>query len=250
MKIFNLDSPFMMFLTKVANLMILTVLTLLCFIPVITGGAAVTALYYVSLKLARGEDPYIVKSYFKSFKENFLQATILWILMLAVAGLIAVDWSIIIHTMVGQSARIMSIVMLVISALLLMAALYVFPMLSRFENTVWRTIKNAFLMSIMNFPKSILILVIHLIPIAVLLISQALVPVVFFMGLGVISYLCSLLFVKMFKPFEPEQEENTENPDELAPLSFLMEEEEKEKQESAPVQEDAAKAAEEPEQGE
>lgn len=250
MKIFNLDSPFMMFLTKVANLMILTVLTLLCFIPVITGGAAVTALYYVSLKLARGEDPYIVKSYFKSFKENFLQATILWILMLAVAGLIAVDWSIIIHTMVGQSARIMSIVMLVISALLLMAALYVFPMLSRFENTVWRTIKNAFLMSIMNFPKSILILIIHLIPIAVLLISQALVPVVFFMGLGVISYLCSLLFVKMFKPFEPEQEEDAENPDELAPLSFLMEEEEKEKQESAPVQEDAAKAAEEPEQGE
>ena len=42
MRIFNLDSPFMQFLTKVANLMILNMLTLVCCIPIVTAGAAVT----------------------------------------------------------------------------------------------------------------------------------------------------------------------------------------------------------------
>ena len=44
MKLFNLDSPVMVFLTKVANLMILNLLTIICCIPIITVGPAVTAL--------------------------------------------------------------------------------------------------------------------------------------------------------------------------------------------------------------
>ena len=232
MKIFNLDSPFMMFLTKVANLMILTILTLVCFIPVITGGAAMTALYYVSLKLAKGEDPYIVKSYFKSFKQNFLQATVIWIILLVVTAVIAADWRIITRSMEGTGVQFMSIVMAIVTILLLMTSVYVFPMLSRFENTIVRTIKNAFLMSVLHFPKTVLILIIHLLPIAVLLVSQQLVPVVFLLGIGVIAYLSSLLFVKMFKPFEPEEEEPASDPNELQPLSFIVEEE-KEKQKAA-----------------
>ena len=60
MKLFNLDSPVMVFLSKVANLMILNVLTIICCIPIFTAGAAITALYYVTIKMARGDDPYII----------------------------------------------------------------------------------------------------------------------------------------------------------------------------------------------
>lgn len=56
MKLFNLDSPVMVFLSKVANLMILNVLTIICCIPIFTAGAAITALYYVTIKMARGDD--------------------------------------------------------------------------------------------------------------------------------------------------------------------------------------------------
>ena len=55
MKFFNLDSPVMVFLSKVANLMILNVLTIICCIPIFTAGAAITALYYVTIKMARGD---------------------------------------------------------------------------------------------------------------------------------------------------------------------------------------------------
>ena len=57
MKLFNLDSPVMVFLSKVANLMILNVLTIICCIPIFTAGAAITALYYVTCLLYTSPSP-------------------------------------------------------------------------------------------------------------------------------------------------------------------------------------------------
>jgi uncharacterized membrane protein YesL len=83
MRIFNAESPLMEGLSKVADLVILNLLVLLCCIPVITAGAALTGMHYVLLKMARDEEGYIVRSYFKSFKENFLQATGMWLIFLS-----------------------------------------------------------------------------------------------------------------------------------------------------------------------
>ena len=145
MKLFNLDSPVMVFLTKVDNLMILNLLTIICCIPIITVGPAVTALYYVTIKMARGDEPYIVKSYFKSFKENFKQATILWIVILALIIVLILDWEVVVLMMSGTGAKIMKVVLGVVTIFFVMTALYIFPVLSRFENTIKQTVKNAFL---------------------------------------------------------------------------------------------------------
>ena len=83
-KFFDMDSPVMRVLNRVGDLMIMNFLMILCCIPVITAGAAFTAMHYVLLKIVRGEEGYLIKGFFKSFKENFKQATILWLLMLLV----------------------------------------------------------------------------------------------------------------------------------------------------------------------
>lgn len=223
MKLFNLDSPVMVFLTKVANLMILNLLTLICSIPIITIGPAVTALYYVTIKMARGDDPYIVKSYFKSFKENFKQATIIWIVMLALIIVLVLDWEVVALMMSGNSAKIMKIVLGVVTIFFLLTGLYIFPVLSRFENTIKQTVKNAFLISIMSLPKSIVIVIIHLLPVGLLLLSIQVLPFLFLLGMPVVAYLSSMMFVRVFKKFEPE-EEDLGNGEELAPLSFIVEE--------------------------
>ena len=70
MKIFDLDSPLMNVLNKMADLMWLNILTLICCIPVITAGAALTSMHYVALKIVRNEESYITRSFFKSFKTN------------------------------------------------------------------------------------------------------------------------------------------------------------------------------------
>lgn len=224
MKIFNLDSPFMQFLTMIGNLMIINILTILLCLPIITAGDAITAMYFVTIKMARGDDPYIVKAYFKSFKENFKQATILWILMLIVAFILAADCRIVFVSMEGSFATAMKIIIAVIVIFALMTCLYIFPVLSRFENSIKHTIKNAFLMSILNLPRSVLILVIHLLPALLVLVSTSSIPILFLLGMSVVAYLCSTQYVKIFKKYEPE-EEAVENGDDLAPLSFIVEEE-------------------------
>ena len=70
-RLFNLDSPIMVFLSKMADLLILNLLALICCIPIITIGASMTAMSYVTLKMVRDEECYIAKDFFKSFRQNF-----------------------------------------------------------------------------------------------------------------------------------------------------------------------------------
>ena len=209
--------------------MILNVLTIICCIPIFTAGAAITALYYVTIKMARGDDPYIIKGYFKSFKENFKQATIIWLIMLVVIAIIAVDWRVTLVMMTGSSAKIMKTVLFIVSFLLLLTGLYIFPVLSRFDNTVKNTFRNAFL-----------IMIIHLIPVALLLVTIQALPFLFLLGVPAVAYFSSLLYVGIFKRFEPE--EQVQDGENLAPLSFIVEEEQA--KQAALEAEAAAKTAE------
>ena len=81
--------------------------------------------------------------------------------------------------------------------------IYIFPVLSRFENTVKNTIRNSFLMSILNLPKTILLVIINLVPAVVLLVTLQAMPIVILFGFSVPAYVASMLFVKIFKRFEP-----------------------------------------------
>lgn len=71
---------------RAADLMILNIVFIICCLPIVTIGASLTALHYVTLKMVRNEESYIVKSFFKSFKQNFKQATIINLIMLLFGG--------------------------------------------------------------------------------------------------------------------------------------------------------------------
>ena len=223
-RFFSLDSPLMTFLSKVADLMILNIITLFLCIPVITAGDAMTALYYMTIKMVREEECYVVRGYFKSFKENFKQATVIWVLAVLVFLVLVGDFSII-RSGVLSFGRVMTILLIIVSVIYVFTMLYVFPVLSRFDNTVKNTIRNAFLMSILNLPRTVLMVIINLLPAALFLLIPRSMPFVILFGFSVPAYLCSTQFVKIFRRFEPE-EENAGNPDELETLSFIREEEE------------------------
>ena len=75
--------------------MLLNILMLICCIPIFTIGASVTAMYYVAFKMVKNEEGYITKSFFKAFRENFRQATPVWLVMLALLVFFWVDLSVI-----------------------------------------------------------------------------------------------------------------------------------------------------------
>ena len=77
---FNYDNPVWRFIGKFWDVLVINFLWIICSIPIVTIGSSTTAMYYVTLKLARDEDGYTIQSFFKSFKENFKQATAIWLI--------------------------------------------------------------------------------------------------------------------------------------------------------------------------
>ena len=75
---FNYEGPFFNVLNRLSDLVILNVLWFICCLPIVTIGASTTALYYVTIKIVNDEDAYVAKNFFKSFRQNFLQSTVIW----------------------------------------------------------------------------------------------------------------------------------------------------------------------------
>lgn len=205
-RIFDLDSPVMNFLNKLADLIYLNFLTLICCIPIVTIGASLTALNYVTLKIVRNEEGYITKSFFKSFKQNFKQATAIWLILLLFFVIFAGDILILNYAQV-EFPTWLKIALIAVGVLILFATIHVFPVLSRFENTVKNTFKNSMLMGILSLPKTITMLVLWAIPVVIVVFFTQMLPVVFALGISGPVFLSALLYNGTFKKFEPQPEE-------------------------------------------
>ncbi|MDR2045317.1 MAG: DUF624 domain-containing protein [Clostridium sp.] len=201
MKFFDLDSPVMQVLGKVADMLLLNVLALVCCIPLVTIGASLTALHSVSLKMARNEECYITRGFFKAFKENFRQSTLIWLLLLGVILIIAGDFYII-RSSGLEINQVIQIIIMIVSVFVAFTSIFLFPVQARFHNTIFRTIKNAFVMSILQFPKTILMILLNLAPAALLVFVPEMTPLVFLFGLSVPAFLSAMLYNKFFKRLE------------------------------------------------
>ncbi len=222
-KFFDMDSPVMRFLNRVGDLMILNFLMIICCIPVITIGAAFTAMHYVLLKIVRGEEGYLVRGFFKSFRANFRQATLIWLLMLLVVMVYIGD--ILIFNYSGLNfPKALVIAVVAVAILLLMVAVYIFPVLARFENSVKNTIKNAMLLAFANLPRTILMIVCYILPFVIGYFSTYALLFVILFGFSAPAYAAAWIYSGIFKKLEPETEEL---PSDLE-FSLKMDEETKE----------------------
>ncbi|MBQ7066209.1 MAG: YesL family protein [Lachnospiraceae bacterium] len=212
--LFNLDGPVMTFLNKAADLVILNVLYLVCCIPVFTIGAATTALYYVSLRMAKEEEGYVTKDFFRSFKENFKQSTVIWLILFFIGIVIGGEF-ILINRMEGSFVQVVQCIVYIGVLLFSFEFLYVFPVLSRFENTIKNTMKNALFISILQIPKTLVMLIFCIIPIYLLLSSLKWLPLVMGLGFSVVSYTNACIMGPIFKKFEPKEETEEDRTEEI-----------------------------------
>lgn len=211
-RFFDLDSPFIQGLNKLADIILLNFLTIICSIPIITAGASVTAMHYVLLKIVRNEETYIIKSFFKSFKLNFKQATIIWLIELVMYSILYIDFRIL-YLSEAQSPTWLPLALIIVSVIVFMLGLHIFPLLSKFENSVRDTVKNSMIMGVLTLPKTVLMLLICAMPVVCIYFwEQQLTPILILVGVSGPGYLCALLYNKTFKRFEPKEEEK--NPDE------------------------------------
>lgn len=155
-KLFRMDSPLMRFLTKIADLMVLNILFCVTSIPLITIGASWTALYSVTLKMVRDEEGSVSRSYFRSFRQNFRQATLLWLGVLVVLALLALDIRVLNGMAGGTAPGLLRVGVEILALLGIMVLQYLFPSLARFEASLADTLKNASMMALAHLPKTAL----------------------------------------------------------------------------------------------
>lgn len=208
-KFFSDSNPVIRGLTKLADLMWLNALFIITSLPVFTIGASTSALYYESMRVVQGEESYITKDFFKAFKNNFKNATVVWLVSAFLLVLFGYTFYILgtsdlsyAHIAMG----IMGIPMVLISFMLL----YVFPIMSKFENTLMNTVINALLISLAQFPKTILMLAFSAVPVLLVLSSWNWFPLLILGGFAIVAYVNGSFMNKIFEKIQNREKEQQE----------------------------------------
>lgn len=215
-RLFNLDNPFMQFLFRVSDLIILNLIFMLSCIPIVTIGASISALHSVCLKIVRGQESYMWPGFWKAFRQNFKQGTVLWIISIVIFFVIHMDFTILNagdHPLFGY----VKVALGSVTAVLFSMFIYVFPIISHFKCTIRQAVKNSLFMTIGHLPFSILLVVMYglIFFLATLNVKMLalVIAVATICGFSVVTLTACIIFDRIFKKYEPEQEPLPEYPE-------------------------------------
>lgn len=216
MKFLSYDSPFGQLLLRLCYACYLNLLWFVCCIPVFTIGASTTALYYTTLKIVREEDRGLTRMFFRSFRENFRQSTVLWLIMLAAGLLLAGDGYIVYHLR-ASSTGVPAVMWTLLLALLIAAAVayvivlfFVFPLVATVSNTNWAMLKNSFFIGTHYLFCTILVFAVHFA--MFFAVVRIFTPLIVF-GEGLCALLSSYLMSNVLRAcsYDPDAEDDADD---------------------------------------
>lgn len=206
--IFAPDSAAMRFLTRIADLMILNLVFIATAIPIVTLGAALTALNFTAMRIVRGQCDAVTRDYFRSFRQNFRQATLLGLLVILVTVALGAWYVVLTGGSLDAGAQLILLVLwYLIAFAFALNLLFVFPYLANFEGTIREVLRNARLLSWRHPLVAIMSLAI---------IGLAIVVTVFYpavtaygllwlaIGFAAIAFLTGVLFTRVFDTYAPQ----------------------------------------------
>ena len=206
-RFFTPDNPVMEFIAKIFDLVILNLIFIFSCVPIITIGASTSALSYVTLKMVRGEDPYIWRNFWKSFRQNFKQGTLVWIFSILIFIFLGMDFYII----NSQNTSLFAVVRIlpwIVCAVALSVFLYVFPVISHFVCTTKQALKNALLMTFGHLPYTLMMLALAGLLLFLCSSSSKLFAMIVVLsgicGFSVVSFVYSIMFDRIFQKYESE----------------------------------------------
>lgn len=198
--LFSIENPVWRFINKLLHVLLLNVLWIVCSLPLFTIGASTTAVYYVTLKMVRDEEGYTTKSFFDAFKTNFRQATVIWLILAAAGALIGADLAVYMRsTSISALGMVLMAAFFAVAVIYLFINIYAFALLARFDNTILKTLKNAFIMSIRHLPSSISMIASNIILTAIGFLAF---PPILLLGMPLMAFINSWFLVKIFDRYQ------------------------------------------------
>lgn len=207
--LFSLDNPVVQMLARVTDLIILNALFILCSLPVITFGASLAALHKIMQDMLFDNDVHMYRRFFKAFRDNFKQATLVWLVNLLILASLAADALLVRTYFEGGLATAMNVLLTVLAVLVVGVMCYLYPMIARYTNTLKEHALNAVILAVCKLPRTLLMCVLMLSPVLVLVLSPAtFVQTLIFwvlLGFSVVVFLCSSVLKPVFLELEKAQ---------------------------------------------
>lgn len=201
--LFNPDSALMTTMSQVTDCIFLSLFWMVCSFPVLTIGASSAALYDAVYYGFRKGDKHSWGRFLKSFKSNLKPGILPGIIYLVIFGLGAWGliqvWNAAVWEQVsfGAFSAAAFVVMLLLGILSIL-----FPMLSRFNNSLWGLLRNTVLLGLLNLPRTLGLGLVN--GLSILLCVRFIFPLFF---LPALANLIDTLFLEpMFKPYMGEEE--------------------------------------------
>ena len=196
--LFKPDSALMITMSRITDYIFLSLFWMLCCIPVVTIGASTAALYDASFRAFRRNERNTWQRFFQVFRRNW-KAGILPTLVFLLAGwgllkAVVALWNL---AVAGTISWMLFAALTFVAVVLLGVLSVLFPVLSRFENSLGGLLKNTLFLALANLPRTAILGAVN--AVALFLCARIVVPLFFVPSLA--AMLGSYLLEPMFKPY-------------------------------------------------
>ena len=196
--LFKPDSALMITMSRITDYIFLSLFWMLCCIPVVTIGASTAALYDASFRAFRRNERNTWQRFFQVFRRNW-KAGILPTLVFLLAGWGLLKAAVALRNLavVGTISWMLFAALTFVAVVLLGVLSVLFPVLSRFENSLGGLLKNTLFLALANLPRTAILGAVN--AVALFLCARIVVPLFFVPSLA--AMLGSYLLEPMFKPY-------------------------------------------------
>lgn len=208
---FSYESKFSAIAFRIAYACYLNLLWAVCSLPIVTLGASTTALYDVSMRIAEDREGDLTQQFFRAFKSNFKQATVIWLILLGIGAFLGCDLWIVTRlraTATGGLAIMWTLILAMLIATCIaytIELIFVFPLVARVQNTNRAMMVNTLLIGTHYLNCTLVVFAIHFV--------MAVVAIRFFtpillLGEGLCAVLSSYLLSPVIRAcaYDPESE--------------------------------------------
>lgn len=209
--LFNPENAFMCFINKIIDLVVLSILWTLCSAPLVTMGAASAALYYAVTKSVRCQRGHAAKEFWRAFKSNLKRGILFELVWAALAFMMLVTDVPLVTTFLdtGKVQNVFLLILFAVKAVLLIgAACWYYPMISRFEQGVWKTAEAAVFTMLRHALRSIFVIVLTVFAVSLLVAEPLLLAIVPGVSAWLLSFLQEPVFRALYDSAEVPEDDD------------------------------------------
>lgn len=148
------DSGFMRGLSDLVDAVWINMLMLVTGLPLVTIGAALSAGHYAARRSLQGRG-HVTADFFHAFRVEFVQSTCIWLILGPIGCLLICGWLLVRVPLLLIPGFALGLLWVIIFE-------WVWSLQAGFENTIMRTMLNALVIGVVNWPRTAALVVIDL----------------------------------------------------------------------------------------